>query len=169
MTLGIGVGGNLDTKTKMFHQPQTEKSKGSTHIVWLQKYLPFVVSVCIDYPATLDFLLTILVGSFLPVTLEQLARERGVFWSDRSTSCMAKTATDAAKSKASNLLVRAAASDNNQCIVNVLGWEITTSSYAMYTFSLAVLIQALALVSFSSVADHGMSFPILSCPLLRRS
>jgi UMF1 family MFS transporter len=100
--------------------------------------------------------LIILTGSFLPVTLEQLARERGVLWSDRSTSCMAKAATETGKSTASLLLSRAAASDNNQCIVNVLGWEITTSSYAMYTFSLAVLIQAIALVSFSSVADHGM-------------
>lgn len=95
------------------------------------------------------------VGSFLPVTLEQLARERGVLWSDRSTSCMAaKTAAEAGKA-AARVLSRVAESDNNQCIVHVLGFEMTTSSYAMYTFSLAVLVQALALVSFSSVADHG--------------
>ncbi|RQM07838.1 hypothetical protein DH86_00000718, partial [Scytalidium sp. 3C] len=30
------------------------------------------------------------VGSFLPVTLEQLARDRGVFFSDKSTPCTAK-------------------------------------------------------------------------------
>ncbi|KUJ16915.1 uncharacterized protein LY89DRAFT_748077 [Mollisia scopiformis] len=95
------------------------------------------------------------VGSFLPVTLEQLARERGTLWSDRTTSCMAKSATDAGKTAVARVLSRASDSDNNQCIVNVIGLEITTSSFAMYTFSLAVFVQALTLVSFSSVADHG--------------
>ncbi|TVY76162.1 Autophagy-related protein 22-1 [Lachnellula suecica] len=91
------------------------------------------------------------VGSFLPVTLEQLARERGVLWSDKTTSCMAKKAAETG----AQLLARAAEEDNNQCVVHVLGAEITTSSFAMYTFSLAVFVQALALVSFSSFADHG--------------
>ena len=90
-------------------------------------------------------------GSFLPVTLEQLAREQGVLWSDKTTSCVAKKAAE----EGAQLLVRAAEKDNNHCVVNVLGAEITTSSFAMYTFSLAVFVQALALVSFSSVADHG--------------
>jgi UMF1 family MFS transporter len=47
-------------------------------------------------------------------------------------------------------------------MVKYLGREISTSSFAMYTFSTAVLIQAVVLVLFSSFADHGMSF--LSCP-----
>ena len=53
------------------------------------------------------------------------------------------------------LLPRTAKEEGNQCIIHLFGSEITTSSFAMYTFSLAVFIQALALVSFSSVADHG--------------
>jgi UMF1 family MFS transporter len=56
---------------------------------------------------------------------------------------------------AARLLARAASADNNQCVVRVFGAELTTSSFAMYTFSLAVFTQALALVSFSSIADHG--------------
>jgi UMF1 family MFS transporter len=94
-------------------------------------------------------------GSFLPVTLEQLARERGVLWSDRTTPCLAKTAAEHGTTVVARLLSRATATDNNQCIVNVLGAEITTSSFVMYTSSLAVFVQALALVSFSSIADHG--------------
>ena len=42
-----------------------------------------------------------------------------------------------------------------QCVVPVLGRQITTASFAMYTFSLAVLVQALTLVSFSALADYG--------------
>ena len=96
-----------------------------------------------------------MVGSFVPVTLEQLAREGGVLWSDKTTPCVAKTAGKGAAALAARLLTRAASPDNNQCVVRVFGAELTTSSFAMYTFSLAVFTQALALVSFSSIADHG--------------
>ena len=97
-------------------------------------------------------------GSFLPVTLEQLARERGVLWSDKTTSCMAKAAAEsnnAAGATMAALFKRAQDRNDNQCVIRPFGFEITTASFAMYTFSLAVLVQALALVSFSSVADHG--------------
>jgi UMF1 family MFS transporter len=40
-------------------------------------------------------------------------------------------------------------------MVGVFGLHITTASFAMYTFSLAVLIQALTLISFSALADYG--------------
>ena len=99
--------------------------------------------------------LNLLTGSFVPVTLEQLAREGGVLWSDKTTPCVAKTAGKGAAALAARLITRAASTDNNQCIVHVLGAELTTSSFAMYTFSIAVFTQALALVSFSSIADHG--------------
>ncbi|RMZ90124.1 hypothetical protein DV736_g2635, partial [Chaetothyriales sp. CBS 134916] len=89
-------------------------------------------------------------GSFLPVTIEQLARENGVFYSDRSTPCVGAT-TDSAR----RLMARATNTDNDQCIVKLLGSEMTTASFAMYTVSVAVFIQALALVSFSSLADYG--------------
>jgi UMF1 family MFS transporter len=39
--------------------------------------------------------------------------------------------------------------------VYVLGMEINTASFAMYTFSISVLIQALLVVSISCAADHG--------------
>lgn len=75
------------------------------------------------------------ISSFIPILLESLARENGVLLSDRETPC-----------------------DNNssgQCIVTVLGIEINTASFAMYTFSISVLLQALLVVSISCAADHG--------------
>jgi len=102
------------------------------------------------------------IGSFLPVTLEQLARERGVLRSDGVTSCIAsKIPTPApgsgdGDSPVSMLIRRALVTrDQSQCIVRPFGREISTASFAMYTFSIAVLVQALILVSFSSVADYG--------------
>jgi UMF1 family MFS transporter len=78
--------------------------------------------------------------------MEQLAREGGVLWSDRNASCVTKAAS-------SKLAARDSA---NQCVVTILGFEMTSSSFVMYTFSISVLIQALAMISFSSFADHGM-------------
>ena len=44
---------------------------------------------------------------------------------------------------------------NGQCIIHLLGAEINTASFAMYTFSISVLIQSLLIVSISAAADHG--------------
>lgn len=45
----------------------------------------------------------------------------------------------------------------SQCIVDVLGMQVNTASFAMYTFSVSVLLQALLVVSISCAADHGNS------------
>lgn len=80
-------------------------------------------------------------GSFLPVTLEQLAREVGVLRNDLSRSCADMKDGDGA------------------CVVVMLGgYQVNTSSFALYSFSVATLVQTLVLVSISSVADYGMWF-----------
>ena len=93
------------------------------------------------------------VGSFLPVTMEQLARERGVLWSDRSAPCISRGSGGGHPS------VRAegagVSNDKDQCLIKFLGAEMTTSSFVMYTSSIAVFVQALTLVSLSTFADHG--------------
>lgn len=85
-------------------------------------------------------------GSFLPLTLEQLAREQG-FLSSSHLPCVGPDAPPAAGN--------GTAPANEACVVPLMGLEINTASFAMYTFSLAVLIQALTLVSFSALADYG--------------
>lgn len=42
-----------------------------------------------------------------------------------------------------------------QCVVHLLGLEINTASFAMYTFSISVLVQSLLVISISCAADHG--------------
>ncbi|KAK7747693.1 Autophagy protein 22 [Diatrype stigma] len=69
--------------------------------------------------------------------------ENGVLLSDRTTPCGDSTK----KQKGSP--------DDGQCIVTVLGIDINTASFAMYTFSISVLLQALLVVSISCAADHG--------------
>jgi len=81
------------------------------------------------------------IASFIPILLESLARENGVLLSDRTTPC-----GESEDRKAG---------DDGQCVVYVLGIEVNTASFAMYTFSISVLLQALLVVSISCAADHG--------------
>ena len=101
------------------------------------------------------------VGSFVPICLEQLARERGHLLSDGTVSCGAgfetTLPTDFSNTtvpfeEAGALLPRAG---KGQCIINFFGTDINTASFAMYTFSISVLVQALLIISMSGAADHG--------------
>lgn len=90
------------------------------------------------------------------MTLEQLARERGVLLSDKSTPCM----KDPNMARPGNWT---STTDNNsisapgkgQCVITFLGADLNTASFAMYTFSLSVLMQSLIIISMSGAADHG--------------
>ncbi|PCH02744.1 Major facilitator superfamily domain, general substrate transporter [Penicillium occitanis (nom. inval.)] len=86
-------------------------------------------------------------GSFLPITLEQMARDNGHLADDKTQPCQASHIS----TFSSDLLL----SRSNQCVVDLLGLEINTASFAMYTFSLSVLVQALLIVTMSGAADHG--------------
>ena len=93
------------------------------------------------------------IASFIPILLESLARENGVLLSDRTTPCKASNAHSlSAVSLSGPIYTR---KDPSQCIVYVLGIEVNTASFAMYSFSVSVLLQALLVVSISCAADHG--------------
>ena len=100
-------------------------------------------------------------GSFLPITLEQLARERGVLLGDKSKPCSAsfhitQSATPGSDSVLfSTRTVSTLSTDAGPCVIRLLGIEINTASFALYTFSLSVLVQAILIISMSGAADHG--------------
>ncbi|KAJ5172248.1 hypothetical protein N7492_004841 [Penicillium capsulatum] len=92
-------------------------------------------------------------GSFLPMTLEQMARDRGVLLSDRTTPCSSTWTPSWQLSHAATS--SAQMPDAGQCVVYFLNLEINTASFALYTFSLSVLVQAILIISMSGAADHG--------------
>ncbi|KAI4200190.1 MAG: hypothetical protein LQ346_002424 [Caloplaca aetnensis] len=51
---------------------------------------------------------------------------------------------------------RGPTAERGPCIIQLLGTEINTASFAMYTFSLSVFIQSLVIISMSGAADHGV-------------
>ncbi|KAI9720600.1 MAG: hypothetical protein M1812_002780 [Candelaria pacifica] len=98
------------------------------------------------------------IGSFIPITLEQLARERGVLLSDKTTPCHGSfEAPFPPSSNSTGIDARGSSKHANsgQCIIYLLGTEINTASFAMYTFSISVFIQSLLIISMSGAADHG--------------
>ncbi|EEP76076.1 conserved hypothetical protein [Uncinocarpus reesii 1704] len=93
-------------------------------------------------------------GSFLPITLEQMTRDQGVLLSDKKTPCSASWPTSPMPGLNSTAHVPRKGAP--QCIIYVLGFEVNTASFAMYTFSLSVLIQSVLIISMSAAADHGV-------------
>ncbi|KAI9710518.1 MAG: Autophagy protein 22 [Bogoriella megaspora] len=93
-------------------------------------------------------------ASFIPMTLEQLARERGFLLSDHNQPCSSRSPVSTAPG---GLVaeIRSPHKDKEQCLVNFFGVNINTASFAMYTFSISVLLQALLIISMSGAADHG--------------
>jgi MFS transporter, UMF1 family len=89
--------------------------------------------------------------------MEQSAREMGVLRHDPSQKCHSSSEkVSAPASNATALLsARETKAHSNQCVVHIFGSEVNTASFAMYTFAMAVLVQAITLVSISAIADHG--------------
>ena len=98
------------------------------------------------------------IGSFIPITLEQLARDQGVLLSDPSRRCSAslETANPQTNGSFHNARALSSSTGNGQCVISFLGANINTASFAMYTFSISVLVQALLIISMSGAADHGL-------------
>jgi UMF1 family MFS transporter len=83
-----------------------------------------------------------------------MARDRGVLLSDKTTPCSA-TWSPSLPPDTHVSEYRPRVSDGGQCIIYFLGAEINTASFALYTFSLSVLVQAILIISMSGAADHG--------------
>ena len=106
------------------------------------------------YSAAAEVFVICGLGAFIPITIEDLARgsPSAVLASDHTKSC--KTKVDIPEI-AATLLSKGRSHTNNQCVFSLLGFEINTASFAMYTFSVSVLLQALVVVTMSGAADHG--------------
>ncbi len=52
-------------------------------------------------------------------------------------------------------IVKSVPPGHGLCIVRLFGHDVNTASFAMYTFSLSVLVQSLIIISMSGAADHG--------------
>lgn len=113
------------------------------------------------------------VSTYVPLLLEQFARENGVRLDNHLVPCLTKSPTvppilpppangtdPGLGDPVSRLFLRSAdyvsgSEEQVKCVVYVLGSYIDTSSFALYTFSVSVLIQTLTVISMSGAADRG--------------
>lgn len=91
---------------------------------------------------------------FLPICLEQFARDNGYISPERTRPCSPKTPilhanmTNAARAVAGTL------ADAERCEVKI-GWAwIDTASFSLYVYSISVALQALTVISMGGIADH---------------
>ncbi|ODV84850.1 hypothetical protein CANARDRAFT_8421 [[Candida] arabinofermentans NRRL YB-2248] len=137
--------------TSDIKQPSTTNLEilGWTIYAWAAE--PFIVSV---------------VGTYVPLLLEQIARDNGVQLSDKLTPCVGGShdpniplpdppSDSMLKYVRDNISVNGG--EANTCVLPVLGGRffIDPSSYALYTFSLSVLVQTIVVISMSGAADRG--------------
>ncbi|KAI6837857.1 MFS general substrate transporter [Hortaea werneckii] len=97
-------------------------------------------------------------GAFIPITLEDLARASptAVRADDHSKACNSHpNGIDLYKPRDGLTQFGTSKASSKQCVFNLLGAEVNTASFAMYTFSISVLLQALVVVTMSGAADHG--------------
>jgi MFS-type transporter involved in bile tolerance (Atg22 family) len=131
----------------MAESPPPKSSGGGIRMGWRLRFSPCAASVSL-IPCR-GLCNADMTGSFLPVTLEQLARENGVMRSD-GTPCLQPKSSSAVVSR--SLLRR----EEDVCVLHLFGGEISTSSFALYSFSLAIMVQTIVLISIGSIADYGM-------------
>lgn len=92
-------------------------------------------------------------GSFLPMTLEELGRSVGVLLCDRETPC--RTKFPPSNRDHNHVFSRPNKHELPACVIRMGKLEINTASFAMYTFSISVLVQSLLIVTMAGACDHG--------------
>ncbi|KDQ52540.1 hypothetical protein JAAARDRAFT_40140 [Jaapia argillacea MUCL 33604] len=79
---------------------------------------------------------------FLPICLEQFARDNGFLLPDKSVPCssVVRTAT--------------IGEEEPRCVVKLAWLWIDTASFSLYVYSISVALQALTVISMGGIADH---------------
>lgn len=95
------------------------------------------------------------VSTYVPILLEQFARENGVRLDDHTKACISRPIDVTPVPPPPDVLAALVEQEHIRCVVYVLGQYIDTSSYALYTFSLSVAVQTLVVISMSGAADRG--------------
>jgi len=100
---------------------------------------------------------TICAAIFFPVNLEQLARENGVYAFDRKTPCTTDLSNLTDPSITPGFATFDLLEDKSRCLIHFLGitW-MDSSSFALYTFSMATFLQTILVISMSGAADYGI-------------
>lgn len=87
---------------------------------------------------------------FLPICLEQFARDNGYLMPERTVRCVGLTQPQNGTAMAANGVEDA----DVRCVVKIAWFWIDTASFSLYIYSLSVALQALTVISIGGIADH---------------
>ncbi|KAK9479787.1 autophagy-related protein 22-like protein [Lipomyces japonicus] len=90
------------------------------------------------------------VGIYLPIILEQLARDNSVSAKDHSMPCNWEISEPVDPPYGPT-----PPETDHRCVIYAFGAYIDPASYALYTFSISVFFQAIVVISMSGAADRG--------------
>lgn len=86
---------------------------------------------------------------FLPICLEQFARDNGFLLPDRTHPCSSVEVPSTNTSRTTPTLEQEA-----RCVVKI-GWAwIDSASFSLYIYSISVALQAITVISMGGIADH---------------
>lgn len=81
---------------------------------------------------------------FLPICLEQFARDNGYLLPDRTERCVLLENVDTAGAPA----------EEARCVVRIGWFWVDSASFSLYVYSISVLLQALTVISMGGIADR---------------
>ncbi|ODV59064.1 Atg22p [Ascoidea rubescens DSM 1968] len=100
------------------------------------------------------------IATYIPLLLEQFARDNGVLFDDHLVPCVSSNDPNdeipnpnLPPNNVNNLAFNIFKA--KQCVVKVLGFYVDTSSFTMYTFAFSVFVQTLLVISITGFADRG--------------
>ncbi|KAG8809928.1 Autophagy protein 22 [Serendipita sp. 399] len=91
---------------------------------------------------------------FLPICLEQFARDNGYLLPDKTTPCVISPDPDSSTVAFNPLAADGTPAETARCVVQ-FGWIwIDSASFSLYVYSISVLLQALTVISMGTIADR---------------
>ncbi|KNZ78914.1 Autophagy-related protein 22-2 [Termitomyces sp. J132] len=90
---------------------------------------------------------------FLPICLEQFARDNGFLLPDRTERCSAIAKLEAGTTR---------------CVVKIAWIWMDSASFSLYVYSISVALQALTVISMGGIADHQLIQPRSTAPHRKR-
>ncbi|KIP01454.1 hypothetical protein PHLGIDRAFT_32542 [Phlebiopsis gigantea 11061_1 CR5-6] len=125
---------------------------GKRYKQWLRGWL--------SYAFASEVFVVVSLTLFLPICLEQFARDNGYLLPDRTIPCTSVPSPTANSTTFHGATVNTP-QEEVRCVVK-LGWMwIDSASFSLYVNSISVALQALTVISMGNIADHRTSSTML--------
>ncbi|KAF8631651.1 hypothetical protein AX17_005053 [Amanita inopinata Kibby_2008] len=116
-----------------------------THIQYRKKLRGWL-----SYAFASEVFVVVSLTLFLPICLEQFARDNGYFMPDRTIRC----SLPSQPSNTTVAQINEAEALDMPCVVKIGWFWIDSASFSLYVYSISVALQAITVISMGGIADH---------------